>query len=101
MKDIVGVVPGLDLGEPAVDLISVRLSNPAGVVVGIEEVDVDAAGAVGLQGLEEPSRPGGFSRRALAGLVGEPHGVDDDVVGYVATGVGGVVPWGSGDGAAQ
>jgi hypothetical protein len=39
----------LDLGEPPVDLSSVGFSNPAGVV-GVEEVDVDAAGAVGLEG---------------------------------------------------
>ncbi len=80
-------------------LIAVGLSNPAGVVVGIQEVDVDAAGTVRLEGLEEPPRPSRLACAVLAGLVREPHGVDDDVVGHVATGVGGGVLVDSGDGA--
>ena len=38
VEDVVGVVLGLDLGEPPVDVIAVSLSNAADVVVGIEEV---------------------------------------------------------------
>src|SRR5688572_32903540 len=57
VEGVVRVVLGLDLGESPVDLIAVGLSNPAGVVVGIKEVDVDAASAVRLEGLEEPPRP--------------------------------------------
>src|SRR5262245_35707530 len=100
MEGVVRVVFGLDLGESPVDLIAVGLSNPVGVVVGIEEVDVDAAGAMRLEGLEEPTRPGGLGRGVLARLVREPDGVDDDVVGDVATGVGGCVVGNSGDRAA-
>ena len=44
-----------------------------------------------LEGLEEPPRPRSLGRGVLAGLVREPHGVDDDVVGHVPTGVGGGV----------
>jgi hypothetical protein len=80
VEDVVRVVLGLDFGESPVDPIAVCLSNPAGVVVGIEEVDVDAAGAVRLEGLEEPPRPSGLGRGVLVGFLGEPHGVDDDVV---------------------
>jgi hypothetical protein len=54
---------------------------------------------VRLEGLEEPPRPSGLGRGVLAGFLGEPHGVDDDVVGHVATGVGGGVVGDSGDGA--
>src|SRR5918995_7335901 len=53
MEGVVGVVLGLDLGEPPVDAIAVGLPNPARVVVGIKEVDVDAASAVRLEGVEE------------------------------------------------
>jgi hypothetical protein len=73
VEGVVGVVLGLDLGESPVDLIAVGLSNPAGVVVGIKEVDVDAAGAVRLEGFEEPPRPSGLARGMLAGLVREPR----------------------------
>ena len=59
VEGVVRVVLGLDFGEPPVDLIAIGLANPAGVVVRIKEVDVDAAGAVRLQGFEEPPRPGG------------------------------------------
>jgi hypothetical protein len=50
VEGVVRVVLGLDFGESPVDLIAVGLSNPAGVVVGIKEVDVDAASAVRLEG---------------------------------------------------
>jgi hypothetical protein len=52
VEGVVGVVRGLDFGESAIDVIAVGLSNPAGVVVGIKEVDVDAARAVRFEGLE-------------------------------------------------
>ena len=55
----------LDLGESPVDVIAVGFSNAASVVVGIKEVDVDAAqrGAVGgLGGTAAPKR----SRRRRA-----------------------------------
>src|SRR5687767_3704901 len=58
----------LDLGEPPVDRVPVGLSNPAGAVVRIEEVDVDAASAVGLERLEEAPRPNALGLRALAGF---------------------------------
>ena len=70
VEGVVGVVLGLDLGESPVDLVAVGLSNPAGVVVGVEEVDVDAAGAVRFgRALEELPRPSGLGRGVLAGLV--------------------------------
>ena len=56
VEDVVGVVPGLDLGEPPVGRIAVGRSNAAAVVVGIEEVDVDAARAVRSKGFQEPTR---------------------------------------------
>lgn len=87
VEGVVGGVFGLDLGESPVDVIAVRLPNAAAVVVGIEEVDVDASCAVRLEGLEEPPRPRSLSSGVLAGLVREPHGVDDDVVGHSPTGV--------------
>ena len=66
-----------------------RLSGDAGYcAVGIEDGDIDA-GAVRLQSLEEPPRPGGLGRGVLAGLVREPHAVDAHGVGHVAPGVGG------------
>ncbi len=85
----------------AVDVIAVGLSDAAGVVVGIKEVDVDAPGAVGLEGFEEPPRPSGLGVGVLAGLVREPHAFDDDVVAHVATGVGGGVAGNPGDGATE
>ena len=87
VEGVVGVVLGLDLGQSLVDVIAVGLSNAAGVVVGIKEVDVDAPGAVRLEGLEEPPCPSGLGRGVLGGLVGQAHAFDDDVVGHVATGV--------------
>src|SRR5262245_41615123 len=68
VEDVVRVVLGLDFGESPIALIAVGLSNPARVVVGIKKVDVDAAGAVRLEGLEEPPRPSGLGRCVLAGL---------------------------------
>src|SRR5262245_15026598 len=55
MEGVVGVVLGLDLGESVVGVVAVGLSGAVGVFVGVEEVDVDAGGAVRLEGLEEPS----------------------------------------------
>ena len=81
--------------------IAVGLSNAAGVVVGIEEVDVDAPRAVRLEGFEEPPRPSGLGSGVLGGLVREPHAFDDDVVGHVTTGVGGGVVGNTGDGATE
>jgi hypothetical protein len=46
VEGVVRVVLGLDFGESPVDLVAVGLPDPAGVVVGIKEVDVDAASAV-------------------------------------------------------
>src|SRR5262245_31706548 len=74
VEGVVGVVLGLDLGESPVDLIAVGLSNATGVVVGIKEVDVDAASAVRLEGMEESPRPSGLGRGVLVGLVREPDG---------------------------
>src|SRR5262245_24492234 len=65
VEGVVRVVLGLDFGESPVDLIAVGLSNPAGVVVRIKEVDVDAASAVRLEGLKEPARPSGLGRGPL------------------------------------
>src|SRR4029450_890901 len=96
VEGVVRVVLGLDFGESPVDLIAVGVSNATRVIVGIKEVDVDAASAVRLEGLEEPPRPSGLGRGVLAGLVRERHGVDDDVVGHVASGVGGGVVGSSG-----
>jgi hypothetical protein len=79
-------------------VIAVGLSNAAGAVVGIKEVDVHA-GAVRLEGLEEPSRPRGLASGVLAGLVREPHAVDAHGVGHPATGVSSGVVGDSGDGA--
>jgi hypothetical protein len=97
VQGVVGVVLGLDLGQALVDVIAVGLSNAAGVVFGIKEVDVDAPGAVRLEGLEEPPCPSGLRRGVLDGLVREPYAFDDDVVGHVATGVGGGVAGNPGD----
>ncbi len=80
VEGVVGVVLGFDLRQSPVDVIAVRLSNAAGVVVGIKEVDVDAPGAVRSEGLEKPLRPSGLDLSVLAGLLREPHAVDDDVV---------------------
>ena len=88
LEGVVGVVLGLDRGELPVGVIAVRLSNAAGVIVGIEEVDVDAPCAMRLRASRN-RRAQAVSRSALAGLVREPHGVDDDVVGYVTSLVGG------------
>jgi hypothetical protein len=74
VEGVVRVVLGLDRGESPVDLIAVGLSNPAGIVVGIEEVDVDAGGAVWLEGFEESPRPRGLGCSELSGLFGEPRG---------------------------
>jgi hypothetical protein len=79
VKHVVGVVLGLDLGESPVGVIAVGLSNAAGVVVGVEEVDVDALGAVRFEGTEERPRPLPLGRADLVGLIGEPRCVDDDV----------------------
>jgi hypothetical protein len=57
VEHIVGVVLGLDLGESPVDLIAIRLSHTTGVIVGVEEVDVDALSAVRFEGTEERPRP--------------------------------------------
>src|SRR6202008_461632 len=73
VESVVGIVPGFDFGESPVDAIAVGLANAAIVVVGIQEVDVDAGGAMRLEGLEEPPRPGGLAGSALGGLVREPN----------------------------
>jgi hypothetical protein len=67
VEAVVRVVLGLDFGESPVDLIAVGVSNAAGVVVGIKEVDVDAASAGRLEALEEPPRAGVLGRAVLAG----------------------------------
>ena len=68
VEGVVGVVLGLDLGESLVNVIAVGLSNAAGVVVGIEEVDVAAVAAMRFEGFEEPARPRGLDRGDLAGF---------------------------------
>ena len=102
VEGVVGVVRGLDLGESPVDLIAVGLSNPAGAVVGVEEVDVDAAGAVRLKGLRGTCCAQAVSAAACSPASSGSHTASMiDVVGYVATGVGGGVVGDSGDGAAH
>ena len=88
-EGVVRVVRGLDFGESPVDAIAVDLLNATGVVVGVKEINVDATGTMRFERLEELPRPIGLSRGALVGFVSEPRGVDDDVVGHVATRVGG------------
>ena len=58
MEHVLGVVFGFHLDEPPVVGVAVGLADTARVVVGVEEVQVDA-GAVGLQGVE-CSRPAPF-----------------------------------------
>src|SRR5687768_14253702 len=101
MEGVVGVVLGFDLGEPSVDLVAIGLSNPAGVVVGIEKVDVYTGDAVRLECLEKPTYPGGLDRGVLGSLLRQPHAVDDDVVGHIPTGKGGGVAGNAGDGPTQ
>ena len=52
VEHVLGVVLGFHFGEPPVGVIAVGLADAARVVVGVEEVHVDA-GTVGLQGVEE------------------------------------------------
>src|SRR5690606_32537403 len=42
VEDVVGVVPGLHGHQAVVDGVAVRLADPGGALVGVEEVDVDA-----------------------------------------------------------
>src|SRR5262249_47772020 len=90
---------GFGVGGPAVRGVAVGLADAAGVVVGVEEVHVDA-GAVGLEGGEELPRPRRLGGAGGVVLLGEPYRVDDDVVLDVAAGVGGGVARGPGDRAA-
>ena len=87
MEHVVGVVLGFDLGQPPVGFVAVGLADTARIVVGVEEVDVDA-GAVGLQGVEECSGPRGLRCPDGVVLLGEPDCVDDDVVVDIAPRVG-------------
>ena len=48
VEDVLGVVRGLHFGQPPIRVVAVRLVDAAGVVVGVEEVHVDA-GAMGLK----------------------------------------------------
>ena len=91
-----GVVFGFHLGESPVRAIAVGLADAARVVIGVEEVHIDA-GTVGLESGEEFSCPRGLRRTNGGVLLGEPDGVDDNVVLDVAAGIGGGVPGGSGD----
>ncbi|MGH9117001.1 MAG: hypothetical protein ACRD0A_03725 [Acidimicrobiales bacterium] len=77
VEHVRGVILRLDLGEPQVGVVAVGLANSAGVIVGIEEVDVDAR-AVGLESLEESPGPPGLVRADRVVLVREPCGVDDE-----------------------
>ena len=100
MEHVLGVVPRFHLGEPPVGVVAVSLADATRVVVGVEEVHVDT-GTVGLEGGEESSCPRGLCRPDGIVLLGEPCGVDDDVVLHVAAGVGGGVPGNSGHCAPQ
>jgi hypothetical protein len=79
VEHVVGVVLRLDLGEPSVGVVALGLANSAGVIVGVEEVDVDA-GAVGLESLEESPGPPGLRRADRVVLVREPYCIDAHVV---------------------
>jgi len=57
VEDVVGVVLGFHARQPVVDGVSVRLADPARLLVSAEEVDVDA-GAEAFEGGEEAPRPG-------------------------------------------
>src|SRR5262249_34135970 len=72
VEHIVRVVLGLDVGEPLVG-VAVGFANPAVVVVGVEEVDVDA-GAVGLECVEESLGPSDLGCADGVALVREPYG---------------------------
>jgi hypothetical protein len=48
MEHVPGVVCRLDLGEPPIGTVAVRLVNSAAIIIRIEDVDVDA-GTVGLK----------------------------------------------------
>src|SRR4029450_11217949 len=100
VEDVVGVVLGLDLGEPAVGVVAVRLADAAGVVVGVEKVHVDT-GTVGLQGGEEGLGPRGLRGPDGVVLLGPPDRVDDDVVVHVPPRVGGGVAGGPAYGTPQ
>jgi DNA-binding HxlR family transcriptional regulator len=52
VEHVLGVVLGFHLGEPPVRVVAVGLADAARVVVGVQEVHVDA-GTVELQGVEE------------------------------------------------
>jgi hypothetical protein len=77
VEDVVGVVLGLHSRQPVVDGVPVRLANPAGLLVGAEEVDVDAV-AEAVEGGEEAPRPGDVL--VAMALAGPPHGVERDGV---------------------
>src|SRR5262249_8590953 len=100
VEHVLGVVFRFDVGEPPVRVVAVGLADAAGVVVGVEEVHVDAGG-VGLEGGEELPGPRRLGGAGGVVLLGEPYRVDDDVVLDVAAGVGGGVARGPGDRAAQ
>src|SRR3546814_20769304 len=63
VEDILGVVSGLHVHQPVVDGVAIGLTDPVGVFVAAEAVDVDAF-AEAAEGGEEPTRPGGVERSA-------------------------------------
>ena len=73
VEDVAGVVPRLHVHQPVVDGVAVRLTDPAGVFVAAEEVDVDAF-AETAEGGEEPPRPGGVPIAEV--FAGPPHAVE-------------------------
>jgi hypothetical protein len=93
VEHVLGVVFGFHVGEPPVRIVAVGLADAARVIVGVEEVHVDA-GTVGLQGVQEFSGPRGLRCPDGLVLLGEPGCVHDDVVLHIAARVGGGVPGG-------
>jgi hypothetical protein len=57
VEDVVGIVLAFHARQPVVDVVSVRLADPVRLLVGAEEVDVDAV-AEAVEGGEEAPRPG-------------------------------------------
>src|SRR5687767_5792250 len=73
VEDVVEVVRGLHVHQPAVDGVAVRLADPAGGFVGAEEVDVDAFAEAAESG-EESLRPSGVPVAEV--LAGPPYTIN-------------------------
>ena len=84
VEHVLGVVLGFHFGEPPVRVVAVGLPDAARVIVGVEEVQ--NAGTVGLQGVEECSFAHAVSAGADGGVLFRGDCVDDDVVRHIAPG---------------